>query len=55
MTSRTMETEHEDMNNAKDDLGVSLPIKTMEDFLSFEEAIASSEDKRKALVSKSWK
>jgi len=52
IASRMMELPNDNINNVKDELGVVFPIKTMENFLLFEEAIATSQEKKKALVSK---
>lgn len=40
----------ENLNSIKDKLGVALPIKTIEEFLSFEEMIATTEEKKQALI-----
>jgi len=52
IASRMMELPNDNINNVKDKLGVVFPIETMENFLLFEEAIATSQEKKKALVSK---
>lgn len=51
LANRTIETLTEEMTSNKEELGVILPVKTFQDFLSFEETIAASEEKRKILVS----
>lgn len=52
LASRAMAMPNESINNIKRDLGVVLFIKTLQNFLLFEETIATSEEKKKALVSK---
>jgi len=47
-----MKLPNDNINNVKDELGVVFPIKTMQNVLLFEEAIATSQEKKKALVSK---
>lgn len=42
----------DNFNNVRDELGVAFPIKTMGDFLNFEEEIAESREKKEALVNK---
>lgn len=43
---------NDDVHDTSNELGVVFPIKTMGDFILFEEAIATSEEKKNALVSK---
>ncbi|XP_014488017.1 PREDICTED: uncharacterized protein LOC106751597 [Dinoponera quadriceps] len=39
----------ENITNCKEDLGVALPLQTMEDFITFEEAVATCQEKKRAL------
>ncbi|XP_071573423.1 uncharacterized protein [Temnothorax nylanderi] len=45
-----MATSNNSLNDTQTELGVVFPIQTIQDFLSFEEAIATSEGKKKALI-----
>lgn len=48
---RMMEIPENKMDEIKNDLDVVLPINTIENFVLFEEAVATSADKKRALVS----
>lgn len=47
-----MEMPNENIGHIKRELGAVLPIKTVEEYMLFEEALGASEEKRAALVSK---
>lgn len=50
LASRTMEVPDSNIGTIKDELGELVPVKTMQEFLSFEKAIATTQEKKKALV-----
>ncbi|KMQ90656.1 hypothetical protein RF55_9561 [Lasius niger] len=50
VANRPTEVPSDNLRNIKDDLGIVLPMKMIADFLSFEEAIETSEVKKKALI-----
>lgn len=52
VANRTMEMPNENIGHIKRELGAVLPIKTVEEYMLFEEALGASEEKRAALVSK---